>query len=483
MDRKDAAVSGAQARSVAPQRPLSLAGALTFALAQFPTSAVAIALLVYLPPHMTRDLGVPLAMFGATWGSVRLFDLFIDPFLGAVMDHTKTPLGRYRPWLLAGAPILMAGVYMLFMAPPGIGQLYLATWLLVLYLALSILMLSVPAWGATLATSYNDRARIYGTLAAVGILSTVAFVLLPVVGGVLKKSDAWAVQAMGWALIVFTPLLIGISVWRTHERINPSTGQQGVQLRDYLALVSKPDLLRCYAAQFLVTLGPGWMSSLFIFFSNDVMRFNAAAPSILLLCYIAGGLAGAPLMAQLATKIGKHRTLMVATVCFSLGLSTALLPPKGIWFAAIPLNLWCGFMGASFEMVIRSMLADVADEVRLEQGKERLSLVFAINSVATKLATASAILITYPLLEKVGYSAPLGVKNTASALTGLTAMFMGGPIVFVLLAGVVMIGWRMTAQRHAGVRAELDARDALAALGEESPIVEDDVARAHGAAQ
>ena len=470
--------------SAGTQERLSLAGALTFALAQFPTSALGIALLVYLPPHMTRDLGVPLALFGVTWGSVRVFDLFLDPFLGGLMDHTRTPLGRYRPWLLVGAPILMAGVYMLFMAPPGIGQVYLAGWLLVLYLSLSILMLSVPAWGATLATSYDERARIYGTLTAVGLASTVAMLLLPVAGKILHKPDAWAVQAMGWALVVFTPILIGVSVWRTRERINPqAAGHGGVRAADYLALVSKPDLLRCYAAQFLVTLGPGWMSSLFLFFSNDVMRFGGGSPSILLLFYIAGGIAGAPLMARLATRIGKHRTLMVATVCFSLALCTALLPPKGMWWWAIPLNLGCGFMGASFEMVIRSMLADVADEVRLEQGKERLSLVFAINSVATKLATASSIFITYPLLEKVGYSAPLGVKNSASALNGLTVMFIGGPIVFLLLAGVAMLGWKMTAERHAEVRAELDARDALAALGEESLVIEDDVARARGAAE
>jgi Na+/melibiose symporter-like transporter len=463
---------------------LSLTGALTFALAQFPTSAMAIALLVYLPPHLTRDLGVPLAVVGVSWGAVRLLDVAIDPFLGLVMDRTVTPLGRYRPWLIAGAPILMAGVFMLFLAPAGIGRVYLIGWLLVLYLSLSIFMLALPAWGATLAVSYNDRARIYGALAAVGVASTIAIIVLPIAGGLAHKSDAWAVHAMGWVLIAATPLLIGIAVGHTRERINPSgAGHQGVRVADYVALVSKPDLLRCYAAQFFVTLGPGWMSSLFIFFSRDVMRFGGGSPSVLLLVYIAGGLIGAPLMAHLATRIGKHRTLMVATVCFSAGLCTILLPPKGMWGWAIPVNLWCGFMGASFEMTIRSMLADVADEVRLEQGKERLSLVFAINSVVTKLATASSIFITYPLLARVGYSAPLGAHNTPGALNGLALLFVVGPIGFVLLGGVAMLGWRMTAARHAGVRAELDARDALAALGEAEPVVEDDLAQARGLAE
>ena len=90
---------------------------------------------------------------------------------------------------------------------------------------------------------------------------------------------------------------------------------------------------------------------------------------LLLMGYIAGGLAGAPLMARLAIRIGKHNALRVAAISFSLGLCTILLPPKGMWLAALPINIALGFMAAAFEMSIRSMLADVADEVRLDQNR------------------------------------------------------------------------------------------------------------------
>ena len=39
-------------------------------------------------------------------------------------------------------------------------------------------------------------------------------------------------------------------------------------------------------------------------------------------------------------------------------------------------------------------------------------------------------------------------------------LFVSGPIVFVSLGAACLIGWKMTAQRHAAVRAELDLRDA-----------------------
>src|SRR6185312_10534649 len=139
---------------------LSLVSVVTFSVATFPVSALGVALFVYLPPYLAGHLGVALTAISGAWATVRIVDLFVDPVLGHVMDRTKTPLGRYRAWLGAGVPVLMLAVYMLFMAPKGIGPLYLLLWLFLLYIGNSILTLSQSAWGATLATQYHERSRV-----------------------------------------------------------------------------------------------------------------------------------------------------------------------------------------------------------------------------------------------------------------------------------------------------------------------------------
>jgi Na+/melibiose symporter-like transporter len=270
---------------------------------------------------------------------------------------------------------------------------------------------------------------------------------------------------MGWFLIILTPIVIGLAIWLVPERVNPAIQRQRVQLSDYLGLLTKPDLVRLYLAQVSLTLGPGWMSSIYLFFAKDVMKFTGSQSSLLLLTYLAGGLLGAPLLSHLATRIGKHRTLMISAAAYSIGLCTVLLPPKGVMVASMPVMLWCGFMGVSFEMIIRSMLADVADEVRLEQGKERLSLIFALNTLTAKLAAAFAIGLTFPLLQFLGYLPKAGAANTPEAIRGLAITFIAGPIVFVMLGAACVIGWRMTASRHAKISAELALRDAEAAFG------------------
>ena len=67
-----------------------------------------------------------------------------------------------------------------------------------------------------------------------------------------------------------------------------------------------------------------------------------------------------------------------------------------------------------------AMMADVGDQVRLEQGKERMALIFAITGLANKLAAAAAVGISYTLLAAVGYVPTLGVHNTPAAMNGLT---------------------------------------------------------------
>jgi Na+/melibiose symporter-like transporter len=302
-------------------------------------------------------------------------------------------------------------------------------------------------------------------MAAVAVAVSLIVLCMPVINAHMHGPDSRNIELMGWFVIALAPPAVGLAVWRTGERISPTVHAEGPNLKDYLRLLTKPDLVRLYLSHIALTLGPGWMTALYLFFSRDYKGFNASQASILLLVYTVAGMIGAPVTALLATRIGKHRMLMVATTAYSVGLVTVLLTPYGSVLGSVPTMLWCGFMALGFELSIRSMLADVADEVRLEQGRERLSLIYALNTLAVKIAAALAIGISFPLLERVGYVAKEGAKNTPEAISALGLIFVSGPIFFVLIGGACVVGWKMTAERHAGVRAELDRLDALAGLG------------------
>ena len=89
-----------------------------------------------------------------------------------------------------------------------------------------------------------------------------------------------------------------------------------------------------------------------------------------------------------------------------------------------------------------------------------MSLVYAINTLAQKIAAAAAIALTFPLLQALGFNPGEGVINTPAAIHNLDMAFLIGPIVFVMLGGACVIGWRLDAARHDQIRTALAARDA-----------------------
>ena len=454
--------------AAAPAR-LPLSQTLIFSAASFPLGALAVAVAVYLPPYFASYLGVSLTAIGGAWAIVRLLDIFVDPVLGVVMDRTRTRFGRYRVWMVIGAPVLMVSLYMLFEAPHGVGSAYLIGWLLVMYLGTSILGLGHTAWGANLARSYDDRSRLFGVLAAVGVGGAVVVLVIPIVAAALGHSDAEGVRGMGWLMIWATPVAVALVAWRTPETITRDIAPERFAPREYWALIAKPDLLRLFLAQIALTMGPGWMSALYVFFFTDARGYSTEQASLLLLIYVLAGVAGAPAAARLAVRFGKHRTLMMSTTAYSLGLCAIFIIPKGDVAAALLPMFWCGFMAAGFDLMVRAMLADVGDEVRLEQGKERMSLIYALNGLAVKLASAFAIGVTFPLLARFGYHAAAQGTNTPEAIRSLELAYIVGPIIFVMLGGASVIGWRLDATRHADIRRRLDERDTLF---DEAPVLE-----------
>ncbi|MFN3513309.1 MAG: MFS transporter [Phenylobacterium sp.] len=464
-----------QAQKAARSGPLPLSTVFAFAATSLPIQAVVIAVAVYLPRHYASHLGISLAAVGTAFFIVRMIDIPVDGLLGWVMDKTRTRWGRYRIWTLIGAPVLMASMYFLFIPPDGVGVGYLIFWVLIMYLGTSILALSHAAWAATLAPAYNDRSRVFSVMTAVGVLGAASVLAIPIINEARGAPDAGNVATMGWFIFAMTPIAVALVVWRTPEWIAPEVPGHSFRLRDYWSLIARPTMARLLAADICLALGPGWMSALYLFFFTDSRGFTTGESSILLAIYILAGFAGAPAMGRLAMRISKHRAVMVATTGYSAILVSLMAIPKGSMLVAVFPMFMAGFLAAGFNVLTRAMTADVADEVRLEQGKERSGLLYAMTTMTTKIAGAFSIGLTFLVLEAVGYVAKEGATNTPEAIRNLELAYLIGPIFFVLLGGACFIGYRLGAVEHAEIRRKLDERDALY---DEAAIVESVTAEA-----
>ena len=446
----------------APSPRLSLPALLGFSTPGVCIGALAIALGVFLPHYYARHFGLGLAAVGLAFGAVRLIDTAFDPFIGVIMDKTRSRLGRYRLWLAGGAPVLMVAVFMLFDPPTAVSAPYLIGWLFVYYIGTSLIMLSHASWASVVAGRYHERSRVFGAIQLVSVVGATVTLTLPIIfAGPHPPGGLSDVGAMGWFVIISAPVGVALALLSTPERVIAHQGEERFGPRDYLDLLLRPDMLRIVVADFCLALGPGWMSALYLFYFQDARGFARAPATELLFIYVASGIIGAAGLSWLATRLGKHRTLMLASTGYSLGLLILPFLPRAAFAPTAAVMAFQGFLAAGFPLLDRAMVADVADAVRLEKGKHRVGLLYSMITTVQKVAGALSITLSYSVLGLIGYQPREGAVNTAHAIAGMQIVYLSGPVFFVMLGGACYIGYKLDSKRHADIRAQLEERDAM----------------------
>lgn len=439
--------------------PLSNWRLAAFAAPCIPVAAMLMPVTVYLPNYYAQDLGVSLGAIGFAFGAVRLFDLWLDPVLGFLIDKTDTRWGRFRPWLVGGAPIAVLAIWMLFMARPGIDGAYILTWLIAGFLGQSMATMAHVAWAARLAPDYQQRSRVFGWwqgFVVVGMLIVLA--MPPFMKFAFGLDHAAGIHAMGWFVLISLPVTIGLALSTVGEPASPPQ-HQPAHWRQYLDLARRPSVLRLLAVDILLQTGPVIGGTLFFFYFEALRGYDRSAAGLLLLLYFAGGLAGAPLWSRLGQRIGKHRALAVAAVAYAVAQSSVLIAPHGLAWAVVTMTL-AGVPFAAANILLRAMMADLGDEERLASGVDRSGLLFGLLSGTVKIGSATAVFLATDLLDQVGFKAKLAAGNSPEALTALSLTFALAPAVLAVFGALILRGHRMTQAAHDEIRRKLAERDA-----------------------
>lgn len=427
-----------------------------FAGPGLPIGAVGLPMIVYLPPYYAGTLGLDLAAVGLVFFLVRAIDLPLDPLLGHWMDRTRSRFGRYRPWLLAGGLTLAAGVWLVFMAQPGLSAFAAFSFLMVLYLGYSLTAVSQLGWGSTLSDDYHQRSRIFSWWMAAQVLGMILVLLLPpLVGG---GTPAGGIHAMGWFVIAMAPLTVTVMAAAVPER-DRAGERPHASWAEIKALARNPLLLRLIVLDILTSMAPGITGAMFLFYFEHRLGFAAREASLLLLVYFVAGFAAAPLWIAVARRIGKHRALAVAALSYAtFQFALSLLPPSLGMAGAIPAMAIVGLPYIAAPSLLRAMMNDAADVDRLETGLDRNALLQALLTSTQKISYALPVAVIYPMLSLIGFQPKPGAANTDGAILGMTLLFVLAPLVLMCAAAWVAWRWPLGREAHAEVQAALAAR-------------------------
>ena len=138
----------------------------------------------YLLFYYTNCAGISAGAAGFMFVVTKFIDAVTDYVVGAMIDHTDTKMGRYRPWMLFGAPVLAVGMVLLFSVPTGWEAGAKLAWAYITYIVFSFgyTLVNIPLTPIVTALSSNpaERTKISTTrqvFANLGSLTSSLFVI------------------------------------------------------------------------------------------------------------------------------------------------------------------------------------------------------------------------------------------------------------------------------------------------------------------
>ncbi len=396
---------------------------LAYGLLGLPLAFVALPLYVILPNHYAREFGVPLATLGAVLLGTRLFDAFIDPFIGRATDRlfARSPRAVLR-FGAAAAVVLAAGFALLFFPPtrePGALVLWATLILVLTYAGYSALSVAHQSWGAMLGGDEAQRSRIVSWREGLGLVGVLMASVLPLLLG------------LAWTVAVFCALL-ALCWWAWSRAPTPQPRSTPAPGNLWLPF-SRPAFRRLLAVFVLNGIASAVPATLVLFFVQDRLQAPRSIEPAFLGSYFLCAALSIPLWLKAVGRFGLARSWLAGMVLAIAVFVWATQLGTGDVLAFI---LVCALSGVALGTDLAlpgAMLAGVIHHAG-DRGQAE-GAYFGWWNFATKLNLALAAGLALPLLGFFGY-AP-GARDEG-ALNALVVAYCLLPCVLKLLAALAL---------------------------------------------
>lgn len=464
--------------------PLSKATVYTHGSMGLPLAVIGYPLAIWIPAHYAGGLGLSLAMVGTILMLARFSDVITDPLMGEISDRWRTRFGRRKPWLLVGAPMMMLGVYFLFMPPEDVGIFYFLIWLTIFFLGSTIIALPHRAWGAELSPDYHQRSRVTAAREFFVLIGLLVAAFVPMVvevvadkGGSVTQvlSVLWqdaigaftgdivnaapvnraaltgpVLTGLAWVIIGILPVCAFIVV--TFVKEPPPSESESVPIKDGIKyLWRNGPMRRVLIIALLVVFGESFRNAVSLFFIRDIVGVPTIGAAYFF--YFVAGLGAIPFWLWLGRKIGKHKAFMCTLITVAIVSFANLFLEYGDYFVFFCLFIVKGFCFGGLQFLPVAMMADVVDVDTARSGGKRAGTYFAILGLTEKLAVALGTGISLNIVGLLGFDPSGGIAaSTDIGVLSLRLVYCCGPIFFYGLALGLIWSYPLTPERHARLR-------------------------------
>ncbi len=425
--------------------------------------------------YFTDVIGLAPAFLGVLFMVARIWDAANDPMAGWLIDNTKTRIGKFRPWILAGTITNSIVLVMLFRNPDikGVGQYIFFSAMFLLW-DITYTLEDISYWSMIPALADDEKERntisvIPRIFAAIGNVAVGSFGLAMVrmLGKTVPGSlPSQAEQATGffWLAVGIACVFLVtnvITVIFVKEKIVVPQAKKFKFKEIFTTIAGNDQLVVIIAAITLYTMAINLTASLGIYW----FKYDVGNEALYGTFYLAAG--GAQVLAMLffpyfAKRFSRRKVFILSALLPIFGYAALYLVGRlaggnMVLMAAAGFFLFFGF---GFSLVLTSvMLADAVDYGEYKLGFRSESIVFSMQTFMVKLAMAVSGLVTGLGLAAFGFVA--NTRQTPAALLGIRLLMFVLPIVFLVCSLIIYLkGYRLNGEYSSRIRRELDERRA-----------------------
>ena len=425
----------------------------------------------YITYFYTNILGISPAMAGLVFMVARLVDAFTDPLMGIIVDKTNTKIGKYRPWIIAGAPFLGIMFVLLFTAPnfSMTGKVVYAFITYIIYsLAWTIVQIPQLALPAILTNDIAKRTRIQAIFQAFGsiaslVVSAWALPILDKLGG-QDNASAWfkftvIFGAVSAVIFILSAMSVkNVDVYDPAAK-NAKTEKKGFSLKETFSVITKNKALLCV----LIAYG----TDMFAFQISNSLRmyffkYNMGGRTDLI-TYIgyASTFVGFALVAFIqpfVKKTGKRAGIIgIEALALLVTLPMLVTGLKGAYAISAVMFTYIAitFTWTINNMLSRSAVLDSANYAQMTLGINGTALVNSTFTFVNKCCQAFSMFFSGIILSATGYNKD-AVEQTPGCLKAILLLCTVGPIIAYVFSIAAMYFYPLTRKGEVEMQEKLD---------------------------
>jgi oligogalacturonide transporter len=404
----------------------------------------------------------------------KVYDAITDPFEGVISDRTRTKLGRRRPYLLAGIPLVFLSFFALFYPVNFEKESTRFVFVICTYLffstVVSIVMLNYNALQSELSLDYDERTGLSTARIFFSALSSIVCALVPmeIVKAFPDVRQGYIVMGLVFGAFFAIPFIF--TFLSARERSSFQKPPEKFNLKDTLL---EPFRVRTFVIVLgmfvLASIAVDSVSSIVVYFTKYHLgrgdETNYIAGTILVFQVIA--LVFFPAYSR---RTSKRRAFITGIGIWLVSMILSIFIGPESPFLFVYIFAACAGIGlGGYFVSIYAIFPDLPDVDELRTGERREGIFGALITLMRKFSGAVGIFIVSNILGAAGYISP--VEKVVNGVTQLIdqpqsdQFVMTLRVIFVLVPAILLSlsifaanRLKLTHESHARLNRVLAAR-------------------------